>query len=292
MEFIKVDRSLGELRVRGRIEASEDSRRLLEILQAGPASLDGPEIDVLVHGDHRAALQGDAERRKKKIENLQRGLEKRYVFRVTTPHGARILKLSEPKNVGRKLQGVVASAAREEHGHQLKAQHLGVAASQSLGYLELRQGLRLIRSLQVQEPLSRDLIDLGSLFAQQMEKDSQDAARNLGRSLARMHRIPFFHADLKPFHAFVEPGALAKDLGSYPLRWLDLGRVSFYMTPRKRIINLYQTFRFVLPNEPMLQDALIQAYVSEAGWHERRAESLGKKVRRFLNYKLRTHPHP
>ncbi|MBI3178841.1 MAG: hypothetical protein HYZ27_04230, partial [Deltaproteobacteria bacterium] len=115
----------------------------------------------------------------------------------------------------------------------------------------------------------------------------------LAQALAAQHAVPFFHADVKSYHAFVddvrrEPGRPAL----YRLRWIDLGRVSFWMSPRKRVINLYQALRFVIPDRAESQRRFVEAYCRAAGWRSRRSDRVLHTVRRFLARKLRTVPAP
>ena len=76
----------------------------------------------------------------------------------------------------------------------------------------------------------------------------------------------------------------------YKLRWLDLRRVSFWLSRRKRIINLYQALRYLLPDDPVAQERFLTAYCAASGWYSQRPERALRIVRGFLDHKLRTHP--
>ena len=72
---------------------------------------------------------------------------------------------------------------------------------------------------------------------------------------------------MKGFHAFVveldpRPGQPTR----YGMRWIDLARVSFYLTPRKRLINLYQALRFVIPRRAEAEERFVRAYCAAANW--------------------------
>ena len=105
-----------------------------------------------------------------------------------------------------------------------------------------------------------------------------------GAALARVHGVPFFHADLKGFHVWIEPAAPDRALA---LRFLDFGRVGFRMSRRRRIINLYQALRFIVPDSPDAQERFVSGYCTAAGGDPAR---LLRATRRFLAHKLRTHP--
>jgi hypothetical protein len=62
------------------------------------------------------------------------------------------------------------------------------------------------------------------------------------------------------------------------------------MTRRKRLINLYQAVRFVVPDRPDAQERFVHAYCRTSGWYGSRPATAVRAVRRFLAYKLRTHP--
>ncbi|MEO1174535.1 MAG: hypothetical protein AAFX94_21145, partial [Myxococcota bacterium] len=80
------------------------------------------------------------------------------------------------------------------------------------------------------------------------------------------------------------------DVCSRSMLWSDFGRVSFRMSPRRRIINLYQAFRFLLPEDEAIQRRFIESYCRASGWRKHEPERVLAQVQRFLRRKLKTHP--
>jgi hypothetical protein len=64
------------------------------------------------------------------------------------------------------------------------------------------------------------------------------------------------------------------------------------MSPRKRVINLYQALRYIVPDEPTAQERFVFAYCARSGWYARAPAAALARVRRFLDFKRRTHPYP
>jgi hypothetical protein len=140
----------------------------------------------------------------------------------------------------------------------------------------------------VQTELDPSLPTWSDVLETDLHMGGDEALDRAAAALAATHSVGFFHADLKGFHAFVpEPKG-----ETYGLVWLDLGRVAFHLTPRKRIINLYQALRFVLPRRPEVEERFVHAYCHSSGWRVANANRVLHRVRRLLNYKLRTHPYP
>jgi len=198
------------------------------------------------------------------------------------------------RSFGSRLLGMAGvSAARREHGLHSRTHQLGLAAARTLGFLEWRSGPRLLRSAQVQTPLEPDRVSLDVFLAHDLAEHGDTAVEPLAVALAELHRVPFFHADLKGYLAFVDdvrrvPGKPA----TYRLVWIDLGRVAFWMSPRKRIINLYQVLRFVLAERPQAHQCFVTSYCRAAGWRAAEPLRVLAKVRRFLAHKLLTVPAP
>ena len=232
--------------------------------------------------------------RRRLQQDLCSGLLKRFAIRVTTAAGERIVKIAEVNTLGGRLLGLCGvSRGRREHELHRRALALEVAAVRTLGFLELRRGPLLIRSCQVQEPLSDDTVPLAVLLTRELLAHGPVAAESLGRALALTHRLPFFHSDLKPFHTFADH--IHSDSGGpaqYRLRFIDLDHVAFWMSRRKRIISLYQTLRYILPDDPETQARFVTAYCAASGWYDNAPERGLAIVRRFLEHKLRTHPYP
>lgn len=241
------------------------------------------EMQLLTHADLGAAKDD----REAKRTALIRGKLKRYVVRVHTEAGPRIVKVAETVGFGNTLHGLLGSSvARREHENQRRAEGLELAATESTGFLELRRGPSLVRAIQLQTELDATLPSWTDVIATELAFSKDAAVARAARALAATHALGFFHADLKGFHAFVpEPKT-----ENYALLWLDLGRVGFRLTPRKRIINLYQALRFVIPQD---SDAtFVNAYCAASGWNVGNEARALAKVRSFLAYKLRTHPNP
>lgn len=283
-------------RVRGVVAHGEDAKALGYALIEARERVLGGDVPLLVHGNLRVAAT-DAQRQSEvnaKLEALRGGKLKRYVFPLATARGVRIVKITEPLGFAHQLQALAGrSQARFEHRAQLRAERLELAATQSCGYLELWRGLRLVRCCQIQTPLDDQLEVLESFFAREFERHTGAAIDALADAMADTHARGFFHADLKGFHAFVkDPLREGGGAATYRLRWLDLGRVSFHLTPRKRIINLYQIFRFILVPDPAAGERFMRRYCKTANWYAQQPEVALAKVRRFLAHKLATHPYP
>jgi hypothetical protein len=209
----------------------------------------------------------------------------RYVFAIDTGAGRRIVKISEPRKLGNRLLGWAGrSVARQEHQNHCRAEALDLAASETCGFLEWRAELGLIRACQLQTPIDPDLRTVGQRLTDDLESLGDQALDRYADALAAAHAVPFFHADLKAFHAFADPRPRG-----YRLRFLDLARVSFRMTRRKRIINLYQSLRWILPKRPEAEQRFVAAYCEASGWYARDPARALAIVRQFLAYKYRTH---
>jgi hypothetical protein len=264
---------------------------VIHALCSGAADVLAQRAELVVHAHARPHL-GAADRAAElegKLERMRRGTAKRYVLRLPNGGEPLIVKIAEVTSLGNAAQGLFTSVARKEHHNQVRAQSLDLAASRTLGYLELRRGPRLIRAAQVQSPVDDGLDTLETFLSADLIRSGDQALDRLGTALAATHAVPFFHADLKGFHAFVDVGAPSPG-ASYRLRWLDLARVGFRMTRRRRVINLYQALRFVIPQRAEAQERFIASYCRASGWYGDAPDEATDIVRRFLEYKYRTHP--
>jgi hypothetical protein len=282
--------------VGGRLEPGEDGQALARVLRQARALIDSHELSPLCHADLEPGMP-EAERdcaRSVLRGAVLAGRLKRFVLRVPTTAGPRIVKIAEANTLGGKLLGVVGiSRSRREDRLHRRAETLSIAAARPLGFLELRRGPLLLRSCQIQCEVPPEHLPLGAFFAAELAARGPIAAETLGRALAETHRAPFFHSDLKPFHAFVTDQRHNGDgPASYRLRWIDLDRVAFWMSRRKRVINLYQALRYVVPDEPDAQRRFVTAYCQTSGWYAASPDRALALVCRFLAYKRRTHPHP
>lgn len=281
-------------RVVGELAPHEDRAVLEKALCHGRTWVLQGAVQLLTHGKLRNDLPTAERERAQLIQKLKKQRLKRYVFFLETNSGPRIVKVAEPVGAGNHLAGYARdSGGRREHAYHRRAERAGIAASETRGFLELRRGLRLIRSLQVQTLVPKGLPLLEHHLDQERQRWGHEAEAGFGRALAETHRGNFFHADLKPFHAFVQTSVLPGETPErYRLLWIDLARVSFRLTPRRRIINLYQSLRFVIPRNASAQGAFMQAYCEACGWYPDRPDKALGRVRRFLNHKLKTHPNP
>jgi hypothetical protein len=271
--------------VRGSVGVTEDVEALVRLLTTVNDKVLASELPLLTHAD----LGADKDDREAKRRAIAAGRAKRYVVRAHTGAGSRIIKVAETVGFGNALHGLLGrSIARREHDNQLRAEGLDLAATKSAGYLELRRGPALTRAIQIQTELDTSLPSWSDVLETDMQYAGDAALVRAAKALAATHALGFFHADLKGFHAFVpEPKG-----ETYGLLWLDLGRVAFHLTPRKRIINLYQALRFLVPRRAEAEEGFIHAYCEASGWRRERRDEATAIVRKFLTYKLRTHPNP
>jgi hypothetical protein len=280
----------------GEVAPCEDATLLARTLVGARDLVLRDAKELLTHADldptaSPAERQGERER---KLRALGLGRLNRYVLALETTAGPRIVKIAEVTSAGNALLGVLGSSVpRCEHALHLRTQALGLAASETRGYLEWRRGLRLLRACQVQTPMAPDAVTLGTFLVAELRRFGEAALDRFGQALARVHARRFFHADLKGFHAIVtQITRCDPEPATYELQWIDLARVSFYLTPRKRIINLYQALRFVVPRRPEAEERFVRAYCAASGWHAATPELALARVRRFLAYKYRTYPLP
>lgn len=286
-------------RVVGELDACEDRDTIESALLDAPALVENGKVQLLVHADAKGnGSAGDETRRRQqesKLEALRSGRAKRYVFALDTAAGRRVVKICEPVGVGNTLAGLCGtSVARREHHLQRLAEARAVAATRTHGFLEWRQGPRLLRACQVQSVLPQSAVALSDFLSIELATHGDAALDPLAEELARMHALPFFHADLKAFHAFVTDISRhrAGEPARYRLQWIDLARVAFRMTRRKRIINLYQALRFVVPRRSEAEERFVSSYCRAASWYGNDPSRGLGVVRRFLDHKLRTHPNP
>lgn len=278
--------------IRGKLDAGEDHACIVSLLHHFKNQLLDNTLELKVH-EHLLAAQDVTQiemAQTKKLALLYQDKLKRCVVAVETSAGPRIVKISQAGNFRTSVAGALSqSVANREHRYQVRTQALSLAAAESKGYLELWHGPLLVRSCQVQIPMSDSAVVLGDHVTQMLITHREEAMLHLAQAMAHTHQKNFFHADLKGFHAIVVPGSSGS---GYTLRWLDLARVGFSLSRRRRIINLYQMLRFVVPEQGELQDAFMRHYCLAAQWYPNDANKAIRLVGRFLEHKLRTHPNP
>jgi hypothetical protein len=283
-------------RVVGELANGEDRAKIAGLLHHAVEQIGRGELELLCHQDLEPTLPAtDREAARRALwQALVAGQLGRFAVRVPTAAGPRIAKIAEAGSLGSRLLGLVGSSrARREHRLTSRGERLGVAAAPSCGFLELWHGPVLQRSCQVQAVVQGGLEPLGPFLSRELATHGLAAIEAFGRALADAHAVPFFHSDLKAFHAFASDVSTAGSApASYRLRFIDLDRVAFWMSPRKRVINLYQALRYIVPDEPTVQEAFVFAYCARSGWHARAPARALAQVRRFLEYKLRTHRYP
>jgi len=314
---------MSDYTVRASLTDGEDREMLTAAIHRAPELAQSGEAELLVHaslqrqyaerqsarcnnqnlqqlGQLRAT---EATERTHKLTLLASGTAKRYVVQVATSAGDRVIKFCDTRGVGNHAMGVFGnSSAEREHRLHQRALHIGVAATKSCGVLTLRRGLHLVRAAHVQVPINASpSADIPPLAAQiQLDTKAHGALAAftaLARALARMHAVPFFHADVKGFHALAKsittPAKHDTEPADYNLLWIDLDRCAFRVTPRRRIINLYQVFRFLLPiGDDSLQAAFIHEYCNAASWYAKDHQEILNRTSRFLRHKLKDHPNP
>lgn len=282
MERLRLKRAGGTLE--GEVASGEDLRLLTEIVTDPRGWLSKHPESLRVHADVRPQQSSAVRERDRlhKLARVQEGRAKRYVVWADTASGPRIIKVAENLTAGAHLRGLFASVARREHHQQRRAEGLQLAAAASLGFVEVRRGLRLVRAVQLQNVMP----PLESIEAHLARVPPEDGVRRFGEALARTHRLAFFHADLKGFHVFVDEARES----DWWLRFIDFGRVSFHLTRRRRVINLYQALRFIVPPDAHLQEVFIATYCRCTGWSAHDVPGALRQVRRFLRHKERTHP--
>ena len=268
----------------------------MDLLRHGAERAVEGSLPLLCHEDLVPSTTEEerARARARLVETLRAGQLRRFAVRVSTPAGERIVKLSAADTFGSRLLGLWGrSRGRREHQFHSRAAALNLAAASSHGFLELRLGPQLLGSCQVQSLVSADCTPLGPFLDREVAAHGPRGLEPLGRALAIAHRVPFFHADLKSFHMFVSELQPARGKpASYRLRFIDLDRVAFWLSRRKRVINLYQVLRYVVPDEPSAQAHFVTAYCETSGWYANHPERALHLVRSFLAYKRETHPYP
>lgn len=292
--FCKISKSGRKGEICGQLAQGEDQDTIVETLQKAKQLILSNQVSLLCHADLDKTIDeqtGELERQSK-LEALIKNKLSRYVFAMQTPAGPRIIKIAEPTSFGNRLVGVLGSSvARKEHHLHAKASTIGVAATDSRGFLEQRKNGCLVRSCQVQTSLESSATILTPFLTKELSRNQEEALKQLAYAFADMHARKFFHADVKGFHAIVYPNKNAlQNEPAYRLQWIDLARVSFHLTRRKRIINLYQALRFLVPNEPEAQQIFMGAYCKYSGWYADNPKRALLVVCKFLHYKLRTHP--
>ncbi|MEE8410348.1 MAG: hypothetical protein V3T05_12130 [Myxococcota bacterium] len=280
-------------RLVGRLLQGEDLDEIEPALVLAPRRIQSGELTLLTHAEHLpdGASIPRANRADQMLSDLRQGTLKRYVFSLQTSAGRRIVKIAEARGVGNKLLGALGgSISRREHAHHRIAEKHDIAASRGCGFLEWRAGAGLIRSCHLQKPIPDGVRSLGLFLPEQLDVHGDAALDSLAVALAASHAVPFFHADLKAFHAFVDDVETSAGApATYRLRWLDLARASFRLSRRRRIINLYQTLRWIVPRRPEAEKRFIHAYCRASGWYADAPDRALRSVRRFLDAKLRTH---
>lgn len=255
------------------------------------------QAQLLVHGQNNSKNLTQAQKKQHALiqKQISQGRAKRYVLKVTTSSGPKVFKIVQPQSAGNKLLGLLGtSTAQVEHRNHLRCESLELAATRTLGYLELRRGPFLIRACQIQEPIQFSSLPLlDTFFPEQLALCKAGAIQALADAIAQTHLKGFFHNDLKGFHAFIKPKSTrASGITHYELQWIDLARVGFKLSERQRIINLYQVFRYILPSNEDAQEKFIDTYCAVSGWFSHDHLRALQKIRQFLDYKLRTHPNP
>jgi hypothetical protein len=289
-DFVQYEQACNGGRIVGELDALEDAPALAQALLEAPKALAEGERQLLLHAD-LSSLAGRAEHAAK-LRALAEGRLGRYVFRLDTRVGPRIVKVTEIHSLGNALLGLAASStARREHHNQSRATSLGLATTASAGFLEWRRGALLRRACQIQTLVPSGLRTVDETLPSELARFGEAALEPLARALAATHKLGFFHADLKGFHAHVRPSAGdPMEPASYDLTWIDLARVGFKLSRRQRIINLYQVLRFILPAHPLAHARFIEHYTRAAGWHADAPEEVLVLVRDFLAHKYLTHP--
>ncbi|MCK5687738.1 hypothetical protein KAI87_00645 [Myxococcota bacterium] len=282
-----------------RLSDGEDQKALEDFVLNAPAQISEGKVALLGHTSAGGEdVEGSDLALKEALTQIAAGKRKRYVVKLDTAAGPRVVKIVEAIDFPHKLAGLFpASPARAEDKAQRRGEELGVAATLSKGFIEVRRGGLLVRSAQIQTLLSSEFISLDQIMAEDYAKFGAQGAAPLARALARVQSLPFFHADFKGFHTFV---SLPADSGAesdiytreYDLTFLDFGRVSFWMSPRKRVINLYQLFRYLLPDDLAYRQTFVRIYCETSGWHKDNPQKAQDLTEKFLKRKLKTLPNP
>lgn len=277
-------------RIVGLLRQGEDVAALSQALLQAPQWIANGSRSFLSHESTLSELAGRADTAKRQA--VKRRQLKRFTFVEATTAGPRVVKIAEVQSLGNALLGLgQSSTARKEHVYHQRATELGLAATQTCGFLEWRVGPRLLRACQVQTLLLPECVRLDEYLARELARHGNQALTPFAQALARMHAVPFFHADLKGFHGFVTGLRAQPSLpDEYDLQWIDMGRVSFGLSQRQRVINLYQALRFVVPQSPAAQQSFMDAYTRASGWCAQHPERALKRVQAFLAHKFLTHP--
>lgn len=283
-----VQLQMGRSYARGELAEGEDVQSIVECAIGVRDAILAGQLTPLVHGDVTGRARD--EEVAQQISRLRGNRLKRYVVPVDTHAGRRILKLTEPGHTWKRAV-FTGSRARKEHHWHARAQSLRIAATETRGFLVLRRGPFTVRGVQVQTVMAPGLVSLEEHLIAEIQRHGGPAVEPFAEHLANSHALKFFHADLKGFHAFVtDIRPQAHGPAQYRMLWSDFGRVSFRISPRRRIINLYQAFRFLLPEDKAIQRRFVTAYCNASGWRRNDSEAVLRSVERFLRRKLRSHP--
>ncbi len=253
-------------------------------------------LNAHAHGDCRVLLHEDLngfvadntalnEKRRTVLHAALEGKRKRLVIGAVVNGQALVFKYAFAHGWGKTLQGICTSGARIEHGLHTRAHKLGLSLVPSLGYLEYRTFLRIHHAVHIQ-PNYAEAMRVGSwrFVTDRIQEQPIKASIAFAKGLAHTHQLGFFHADLKAFHV------LMGNHNNPELRFMDFGRVSFRVTPRRRTINLYQALRFIIPETQ--HNAFMETYAQHCGYSVPKNVALKRQVHSFLAHKLKTHPHP
>ena len=290
-ERMRIHRHTRAGTLKGELLASEDEDELCRALVEAKENALSGTFPLLVHTTSQASEQAQQERENKR-RALLAGKLGRYVFKHSTRQGERVVKIAEVVTLGNQLAGILStSVAKREHLLQQRTELLNLATTHSCGYLELRRGPYLVRSCQVQTLIPPHLLTLDDVLPGELKRYGDDALEPLAVAIAAMHQRGFFHADLKGFHAHVQ-NLTPQPMGPshYHLTWIDLARVAFHITRRRRLINLYQVTRFILPARPSAHARFINTYSQMIGLSSRQTTRMKDDVARFLAHKYLTHP--
>ncbi len=243
------------------MEASQS--KLIDLIRSAPVGTDllsDPvgfiqcNPTVLLHHRSRSPniSEGAQEEIQRDIANARHfATRKRYALKLNdTTEGPICLKLRRLKTWERLV--FRNHAARESQRHH-KTAKAGFAAATQLGHAQFTSSANQIWQVFGQSLVPNQWPSGEVLLA----KEPASRIASIATELARLHDASLVHGDLKPYHVVLKPDA-------EHWLYLDLEPMTFRVSYRSRITNLYQGLRYFLDGATDLVPHLVDHYLSKS----------------------------